>query len=84
MISKAVWNKAQNLEVIKIFENENRIEFVVGYPVTFHKKAERIICNCTGHVVYDISACAFKVATALRGKGIPAKIKEAVEEEEVR
>ena len=83
MISKKVFQKAENLEVSKVFENEQRIEFVVGVPVTFHKKSERFTCNCKGHVVYNIGSCSYKYATARKGEGIPKKIKEAVEEDEV-
>lgn len=84
MISKKVYEKAQNLDVIKVFENDNRIEFLVGFIVTFHKKANKFTCLCTGHSVFDIGACSYKLATVLKAKEIPKDIKETVEEEEIR
>lgn len=81
MITKKTYQKAQNLEVVKVFENDNRVEFVVGVPVEFHKRFQRFTCSCKGHVVYDIGACSYKLATVLKAKEIPKKIKEAVEEE---
>jgi hypothetical protein len=84
MISKAVWKKAQNLEVVRIWENTQRIEFIVGYPVTFHKKAGKFTCGCKGHVCYDIGACGYKYAAATKGEHVPVEIKEAVLEEEIR
>lgn len=81
MITKETYEKAQNMEVVKIFENENRIDFVVGFPVVFHKKYGKFNCLCTGHSVYNIGACSYKLAVVLKGKGIPNKIKESVDEE---
>ena len=81
MISKKVYEKAQNLDVVKVFENDNRIEFLVGFIVTFHKKAKKFMCLCTGHSVYDIGACAYKLATVLKAKEIPEDIKEEVNAE---
>lgn len=81
MISNYIFKKAQLLEVSKVFENDLRIDFVVGNLVTFHKKYGKFTCNCTGHVVYNIGGCSAQVACALKGEGIPKEIKERVEEE---
>lgn len=81
MLTKETYEKAQNMEVKKVFENERRIEFLVGYIVTFHKKQEKFTCDCKADVVYAVPVCAHRIVAATKGKGIPKKVKEAVEEE---
>ena len=83
MITKETWEKAKSMEVKKTFENDRRIEFLVGYLVTFHKKQERFTCDCKAEVVYAVPTCAHRVAAATKGEGIPAKVKESAEEEDI-
>ena len=84
MISKAIWNKAQNLDVVKVFESGQSIEWVVGYIVRYNKRFKKFFCMCEGHTNYDIQSCSYKLATVLKGENVPEDIKEEVESEEVR
>lgn len=81
MISNFIYQKAKNLEVAKTFENNVRIEFVVGQTVVYHKLTKKFSCNCTGHAVWNVGSCSFQLACALKGENIPKEIKEWVEEE---
>lgn len=81
MISKALWNKAQNLEMVLIDETDNSIEMIVGYSMTFLKKKDRFICGCIGNVLYANPICAHMVCAVMKCKKIPQKYKDALDAE---